>query len=77
MSTKLRSSTYLELWFGVLLLGTMLLLTGCSSNTFTPNLQVYVTTGNGVSGFAVPANSSGNVNVAPRRNPHRLKHWPR
>ena len=50
MSTKSRSSTYLELWFGVLLLGTMLILNGCGSNTFfPPPLQVYATNGNAVS----------------------------
>jgi len=83
MSTKSPSSTYLGLCFGVLLLGTMLLLTGCLSNTlYTPQLHVYVVTHDtGVSIFTVPT-TNGNDNVAPSatvtgaatglEDPHRL-----
>lgn len=63
MSTTLRSK-YLELWFGILLLGTLIFANGCSSNyVYTPPEQVYVTNGDSVSVFAVP--SSGNANIAP------------
>ncbi len=83
MNMKSRSSLYLGLWLGLLLL---VFVTGCdNSNRFyryNPYLQVYAANGNALSVFAVPAGSNTNINVAPGAtltgsntgldDPHRL-----
>jgi sugar lactone lactonase YvrE len=81
-STKVIGSIYIQLGLGVLLTGTMLIASGCNTNTAAPNLnqKLYATNGDSVVVFTPPANTT--VNVAPTFNitgaltglidPHRI-----